>query len=232
MSRARYLKPGFFTNERVGALPPIARLAWQGLWGQADREGRLKDRPATLKIQILPFDLVDFNELLEILSDAGFIERYAVCGERYIWLPSFKEHQSPHVKEPASLLPAPDKPGASPVQAPAASRRLPGGLPPESELITESESDWEQPPAAVAVPHRRAKQEFRPLSDEQRKAIETEFRSTPAVSEEIDRALAHEAARKSTDMNLYVRGWLRRQRPPPVTSSKPNMMPEFRREPP
>lgn len=88
------------------------------------------------------------------------------------------------------------------------------------------------PSGAVAAPHKRVKQEFHPLTDEQRKAIEAEFRTTPAVSEEIDRALAHEAAGKSTDMNLYVRGWLRRQRPPPVTSSKPNMMPEFRREPP
>lgn len=76
MSRSRYLKPTFFTNERVGELTPLERLAWQGLWCQADREGRLKDSPKRLKVEILPYDDCDFEALLEGLQVAGFIVRY------------------------------------------------------------------------------------------------------------------------------------------------------------
>lgn len=113
MARVRYLKPGFFTNDRVGALSPLARLLWQGMWCQADREGRLKDRPSRLKVEVLPYDDVDVDGLLGELARAGFVLRYEVDGERYIALPSFTEHQSPHVKEPVSAIPAPDKHRAS-----------------------------------------------------------------------------------------------------------------------
>lgn len=77
------------------------------------------------------------------------------------------------------------------------------------------------------------------LTDEQRTVITSEFRDIPAVSEEIDRALAHVAASKSQDMNLYVRGWLRRTRERmPVTANGsqapprvrvPDTLPVFRR---
>lgn len=144
MSRSRYLKPTFFTNERVGELTPLERLAWQGLWCQADREGRLKDSPKRLKVEILPYDDCDFEALLEGLQVAGFIVRYEAAGQRLIWLPSFPEHQSPHHKEPPSTLPpymhAPSTGQASINHAaslPQASAMLPAILPPESE----SESD-------------------------------------------------------------------------------------------
>lgn len=115
VSRARYLKPTFFTNERIGDLDPLARLAWQGLWCQADRDGRLKDRPKSLKIEILPYDDVDFDALLNTLQASGFIIRYEAQGERYIAIPSFLEHQKPHPKEASAAYPAPPKRPPKPV---------------------------------------------------------------------------------------------------------------------
>lgn len=150
MSRARYLKPTFFTNERIGELAPLERLAWQGLWCQADREGRLKDRPKSLKIEVLPYDDCDFDAILASLELAGFIVRYEVDGERYIGIPSFPEHQSPHYKEPASIIPPPTslvsrmnqrrlKDESTSAQP---SRNLPATSPLiENGLITESESE-------------------------------------------------------------------------------------------
>ena len=93
---------------------------FEGLWCQADREGRLKDRPDDLKREILPHDHCDANRLLENLStttdpydDKPFIVRYEAHGCRYIQITNFLKHQYPHIKEPDSTIPAPDKHHAS-----------------------------------------------------------------------------------------------------------------------
>jgi hypothetical protein len=108
VARTRDLKPSFFTNEELAQLPPLARLLFQGLWCQADRDGRLEDRPTRLKVQILPYDTCDADELLGKLAAAGFIRRYEVDGRRLIQVVTFKEHQHPHPKEPGSTLPPPE----------------------------------------------------------------------------------------------------------------------------
>lgn len=109
MARARLLKPGFFTNEELADLSPLHRLCYEGLWTQADRLGRLEDRPKRIKIAILPFDDVDVDALLTDLAAHGFIIRYEVNGDRYIAIPTFPKHQTPHIKEPDSAIPAPPK---------------------------------------------------------------------------------------------------------------------------
>jgi hypothetical protein len=113
MARLRTLKPGFFTNETLAELPPLARLAFAGLWVQADREGRLEDRPKRLKAEILPYDRCDFDQILAVLAAHAFIERYEVDGSRYIQVTNFSKHQNPHIKEAASMIPAPNCQGAS-----------------------------------------------------------------------------------------------------------------------
>lgn len=129
MSRARNIKPGFFKNDRLAECEPLARILFAALWCEADREGRLEDRPKRIKAECLPYDDCHVPELLDQLQRAGFIHRYEVAGERYIAVLNFAKHQNPHVKEAASTIPAPvglvleseapsvapDKPGASPV---------------------------------------------------------------------------------------------------------------------
>lgn len=109
MARSRNLKPSFFQNEDLAACGPLAMLLFEGLWCHADREGRLEDRPARLKVQVLPYFEADCNSLLVSLVNAGFIERYEVEGRKYIQVLNFTKHQNPHVKEVASTIPAPDK---------------------------------------------------------------------------------------------------------------------------
>ncbi len=118
MARARNIKPGFFRDEHIVELPFEARLLFIGLWTLADREGRLKDRPVQIKIDIFPCDNVNVDKLLNQLKDKGFIIRYQVDGERYIQVVNFVKHQNPHIKEQASEIPAPDMHGASTVQTP------------------------------------------------------------------------------------------------------------------
>jgi hypothetical protein len=108
MSRARNIKPGFFINVELGELEPITRLLFIGLWTVADREGRLKDQPKKIKVQILPYDECDIDKLLNNLEEAGFIIRYSVGQCSCIQIVNFNKHQNPHHQERDSEIPAPD----------------------------------------------------------------------------------------------------------------------------
>lgn len=133
VARSRNIKPGFFTNDKLGELNPLARILFAGLWCHSDRDGRLLDRPKKLKAEILPYDKCDCDELLSTLQASGFIIRYAIEGNQYIQCVNFDKHQNPHVKEQASTIPAPDMSSASTVQESGknvasigAARKLPG----------------------------------------------------------------------------------------------------------
>lgn len=113
MPRARNVKPGFFKNELLAECEPLARILFEGLWCEADREGRLEDRPRRLKAEYLPYDDCDVDALLAQLTVRGFIVRYVIDGRALIAIPAFPKHQNPHVREPASTIPAPCKHSAS-----------------------------------------------------------------------------------------------------------------------
>ncbi len=113
MARSRLLKPGFFKNEHLAQLSPHTRLCFAGLWILADREGRLEDRPMRLKAEIFPYETVDMDSLLTCLAEGGFIHRYRVENIAYLAIPKFTIHQSPHIREAESTIPAPDKHSAS-----------------------------------------------------------------------------------------------------------------------
>lgn len=113
MPRARNIKPGFFKNDRLAECKPLARILFAGLWCEADREGRLEDRPKRLKAEYLPYDQCDIEALLTELEERGFVARYVVDAAPYIAIPNFTKHQNPHVREPASSIPAPGWHGAN-----------------------------------------------------------------------------------------------------------------------
>jgi hypothetical protein len=115
-TRIRYLKPDFFLDEDVAALPPLVRLFYQGLWCHADREGRIEDRAKRLKVEIMPYENgFDVDDALEILakpktiSGRPFIVRYEVGGQRYLQILTWARHQRPHPNEKASEIPPPPR---------------------------------------------------------------------------------------------------------------------------
>ena len=128
--RARNIKPGFFRDEQLLKTSPLGRLLFAGLWCLADREGRLLDRPAQIKWDILPADDCDVNALLTELAMRGFIRRYTVDGTRYIEVIRFLAHQNPHHKEKASLIPPP--PDTTPAQKHDSTLLIPDSLIPDS----------------------------------------------------------------------------------------------------
>jgi hypothetical protein len=106
--RARLLKPGFFTNERLARLPVRARLLFAGLWCLADREGRLEYRPERIRAAIFPYEpRVKIESLIRALELDEFVKRYTSAHTRCLALPRFAQHQRPHPHEPESNLPAP-----------------------------------------------------------------------------------------------------------------------------
>ena len=111
MSRIRTVKPEFFRHEglvelEVASNLPI-RIAFAGLWTVCDREGRFRWRPRQLKLDVLPFDAVDFTAVLDALAGGGFIVQYQVYGEAYGYVPTWHRHQIVNNRESASLLPEP-----------------------------------------------------------------------------------------------------------------------------
>ncbi len=105
MARSRNIKPGLFDNEILGEADPIYTVLFAGLWTLADREGRLEDRPARIKKNILGYRNVDPCKLLTWLDHESFIKRYSVNGEKFIQILKWKKHQNPHHKEVSSVIP-------------------------------------------------------------------------------------------------------------------------------
>ena len=106
MARTRNIKPGFFLNDVLGECKPLARLLFAGLWCQADRNGVVEYRPRRIKAEILPFDDADIEGLVVELEARGFVVRFAANGSTWLRVVKFREHQTPHPREPAIEIPA------------------------------------------------------------------------------------------------------------------------------
>lgn len=138
--RARSIKPGICDNELLGTADPFYTLLFERLWMMADREGRLEDRPLRIKAQAFPYrDGLDVEPMLQWLTDHGFILRYSHGTDKYIQVLKFGKHQSPHIKEAKSTIPAPVQHQSSPVlppEIPAPAHLTPSSLTPDSGLLT------------------------------------------------------------------------------------------------
>lgn len=122
MARKRLISPEFYLHEQLydaerdSGLP--LRVAFSGLWTQADRRGIFAWRPRVLKLAILPYDDVDFERVLNRLAAEGFIRWYEVDGKQYGIIESFARWQSFHRDERPSDAPPPPEHGSGTVLAP------------------------------------------------------------------------------------------------------------------
>lgn len=108
--RARLIKPDFFEDEELCAIPAGARLLFIGLWCLADREGRLLDIPKRIAIDIFPYEELEetVDKWLDLLAQR-WITRYEGDGKKCISVNAFTRHQKPHIHEKKSALPPPPK---------------------------------------------------------------------------------------------------------------------------
>lgn len=94
MARIRSIKPDFWTDGAVVKLSPWARLLFIGMWNFTicDR-GHLPDDPVKLKLQILPMDDVDADELVDELLGSGRVDRITAGGRTFLHVRRFGDHQ-------------------------------------------------------------------------------------------------------------------------------------------
>lgn len=113
MARIRTIKPEFFQHEALHAAEEESglplRLAFVGLWCQCDKEGRFEWRPKRLKLNVLPWDEVDFSRVLDALATRGFISKYACDGQEFGFIPSWRRHQVINNRERESEFPEPNE---------------------------------------------------------------------------------------------------------------------------
>lgn len=112
MARIRTVKPELFRHEELFELEqetglPI-RIAFAGLFTVCDRRGRFQWRPRQLKLDVLPYDNLDFSRVLDALMTRGFVQKYENSGELYGCIPSFERHQVINNRESESDLPSID----------------------------------------------------------------------------------------------------------------------------
>ena len=110
MARIRTIKPEFFRHEglyeaEIKYQLPL-RISFAGLWTACDREGRFKWKPRALKLDVLPYDELDFSRVLDALATCGFIVKYEKDGEDYGCIPSWHTHQVINNRESESILPS------------------------------------------------------------------------------------------------------------------------------
>lgn len=105
MARIRTIKPEFFTSADIVSISPLARLFYVSLWCQADRDGKLKWDPITLKMRCLPADNVSIDDLSNELIERGMIVLYSVENRQLCFIPTFAEHQVINNRETESVLP-------------------------------------------------------------------------------------------------------------------------------
>ena len=147
MARIRTIKPDFFRHlelyqaEIETGLP--LRVAFAGLWTVADREGRFRWQPAVLKLDVLPFDNLDFSRVLDACLTRGFVVKYEVKGLQYGLIPTFKKHQIVNNREKESILPEPENIADIIVDLTRASRVPHAGFFPLNQDRVEQEQEQE-----------------------------------------------------------------------------------------
>jgi hypothetical protein len=78
------------------------------MWTIADFKGCFEFKPKRLRVQLLPYDECDFEQIANNLDKSGFISIYTVQGQRYIKILNFEKHQNPHKNERESGSEIPD----------------------------------------------------------------------------------------------------------------------------
>lgn len=95
MARIRTIKPEFWTDGNIVKLSPLARLFFVGMWNfTLCDHGHVADDVFRLKLQILPTDDVDPDDLLREIMAAGRVQRISDdSGRSFLHIKRFEDHQ-------------------------------------------------------------------------------------------------------------------------------------------
>lgn len=173
MARIRTIKPEFWTDEKVVALTPLARLLFIGMWNFVDDEGRGEYSPSRLKLQILPADSADSSMLLGEIRREELILVYSVDGKEYFQVRNFAKHQKVDKRTPSKYPPPPS------------SAEIPRAVPTEGkgrELEEERKGIAQQPEAVRAGAAKRTPADYDEIERLCRQAADLEGGISPSLS--------------------------------------------------
>jgi hypothetical protein len=128
MARIRTIKPAFFRDLGVAALPIPTRLTYIGLWTYVDDAGRGVDDARLIKAELWPLDdkytLRKVSNDLEMLAAFGRICRYQGQPAALLLHIVHWDHQKINHPQPSRMPPC---------TFPGHSRNIPGTIPPEGK---------------------------------------------------------------------------------------------------
>lgn len=106
MARIRSIHPGLATDETYMSMTMAAKAAWPLLWTECDDNGIFEWKPIVLKARLLPYDNVDFSDLLAEYVRLGCVIKAEIDGRSYGAVRNFCRYQRP--KKPNSVHPIND----------------------------------------------------------------------------------------------------------------------------
>ena len=98
MARARFLRPEFFTDEKIGELPHSARLLFASIWCQSDLRGVFEYSAKQLRVSTFPYDegltSAKVQDWLNALEASGMIARFESGGKTWGHVVNWTKHQT------------------------------------------------------------------------------------------------------------------------------------------
>lgn len=148
MARMRTIKPEFWTDSTMVRMSPLARLLYVGMWNFSMCDnGHLEDDSMRLKLQILPVDNCDVDELLEELFKFDRIVRIkAGNGKTYLHIPTLKSQQKgdPRWKSRCEACNGAEAASPEPAETPRSLREAKRASPELTELFPVEEGRGEE----------------------------------------------------------------------------------------
>lgn len=99
----------FWLDEKIGSLPPEARLLYIGTWSLADDNGVLRGNPAYIRSQLFAYDeevtAADVRRWIELLTAVRMLVPFTHRGEHYLLVRRFRDHQKIDARYATELIP-------------------------------------------------------------------------------------------------------------------------------
>jgi hypothetical protein len=172
MARARFIRPEFFTDEKVSDLSLGAALLFAGIWCHSDLRGVYEHNPRLLRGLIYPMrDQITTDQVAAWLGEierAGMVRRFCADGKSWGHVKNWSKHQQISGKERSigSKRPLPPDVGTDLEQAqpcpgtdPGQTQPCPGTDPGQTRAATATATATPTPTPTVTLPPPRARAE-------------------------------------------------------------------------